>query len=60
MIAAILGGIGGLSAVLGILTAVEVPLNIGEQFTWMFWFVLAGVLLLSSIALSTGRGQGHD
>jgi len=57
---AILGGIGGLCAVLGILTVLEVPLNMGDQFTWTFWFVLAAVLLLGSIAMSVGRGGGHD
>ncbi len=60
IIAAILGGIGGLSAVLGIITALEVDLNIGDQFTTMFWFVLSVILLLGSIALSVGRGAGGD
>ncbi|HUT68938.1 MAG TPA: hypothetical protein VMW86_10390 [Dehalococcoidales bacterium] len=59
-IAAILGGIGGLCAVLGIVTALEVMPDIGEQFTWMFWFVLSAILLLATIALTTGRGQGAD
>jgi hypothetical protein len=58
--AAIIGSIGGLSAVLGILTILEVELNIGDQFTWTFWFVLSAVLFLASIAISAGRGQNHD
>jgi hypothetical protein len=58
--AAILGGIGGLCAVLGIVTALEVPLNIGDQFTWTFWFVLSVILLLASIAISVGRSEGYD
>lgn len=57
-IAAILGGIGGLCAVLGIVTALEVLPDIGEQFTWMFWFVLSAILLLGSIAMSVGRAGG--
>ena len=58
--AAIIGCVGGLSAILGILTILEVQLNIGDQFTWMFWLVLSAVLLLASIALSVGRGQSQD
>jgi hypothetical protein len=57
--AAFIGGIGGLCAVLAIMTAVGgVELGLGEQFTVMFWFALAGVLLLGSIALAMGRGPG--
>ena len=59
-IAVIAGAIGGLCAVLGIVTALEVPLNIGDQFTWMFWFVLSAILLLASIAFSVGRGGGYE
>ena len=58
--AAILGGIGGLSAVMGIVTALEVVDKITDELTWMFWFVLAAILLLSAIALSSGRGAGKD
>ncbi len=57
-IAAILGAIGGLGAVLGIITAAEIIPPIGEQFTWTFWLMLSAVLLLSSIAISLGRGGG--
>ena len=59
-IAAIAGAIGGLCAVMGIITVLEVPLNIGDQFTWMFWFVLSAILLLASIALTVGRGGGYE
>ena len=58
--AAIIGGIGGLCAVLGVVTVLEVELNLGEQFTTMFWFVLSAILLLASIALSVGRSRGGD
>jgi len=54
--AAIIGGIGGLCAVLGIITAVEVIPLITPQLTWMFWFVLSAILLLGSIAIALGRG----
>ena len=57
--AAILGSIGGLCAVMGVVTALDVLPDIGEQYTVMFWFVLSAILLLSSIALSVGRGGGN-
>jgi hypothetical protein len=60
IIAAILGSIGGLCAVAGIVTVLEVMPDIGDQFTWMFWFVLAAVLLLGTVALNTGRRFGAD
>ena len=58
-LAAIVGAIGGLSAVLGIITAVKVLPPLGEEFTWMFWFVLSAILLLASIALGIGRGSSE-
>ena len=59
-IAAIIGAIGGLCAVIGIVTTFEVMPPLGEQFTWMFWFVLSAILLLASIACSVGHGGGYD
>ena len=60
IIASILGGIGGLCAVIGIVTALEVMPDIGAQFTWMFWFVLSAILLLGTIAIAVGRGGGYE
>ena len=61
MMAAIVGGIGGLCAVLGIVVATgEVDIPLGEQYTWMFWFVLSAILLLASIALALGRGKSYE
>lgn len=61
MMAAIIGGIGGLCAVMGVVVATEaVAIPLGEQFTWTFWLVLSAILLLASIALSVGRGEGAD
>ena len=54
--AAIIGAIGGLCAVMGIVTAAGIVPLLMSQFTWMFWFVLAAILLLGSIALALGRG----
>ena len=56
--AAIIGGVGGLCAILGVITAIGVLPPMDEQFTWMFWFVLSAILLLASIALNLGRGGG--
>ncbi len=55
--AAILGGIGGLSAVMGVITALGVvdPSALSPELTWGFWFSLSAILLLSSIALALGR-----
>jgi hypothetical protein len=58
--AAILGSIGGLCAVMGIVTAIEVVDKIMPGLDSMFWFVLAAILLLGSIALQSGRGAGGD
>jgi len=54
--AAIVGAVGGLCAIMGIITAAEVILPIMPQFTWNFWFVLSAILLLGSIVFSLGRG----
>ena len=60
IMAAIVGAVGGLCAVMGIVTAAEVILPLDAQFTWMFWFVLSAILLLGSIALAVGRGGGYE
>ena len=58
--AAIVGALGGLCAVMGVITAAEIIPLIGAQFTWMFWLVLSAILLLASIALALGRGSSYD
>ena len=55
-ISAIVGAIGGLGAVMGVITAMEVIPPIAAEFTWTFWFMLSAILLLSAIALNLGRG----
>ncbi len=58
--AAIVGALGGLCAVMGVITAAEIIPLIGAQFTWMFWLVLSAILLLASIAFALGRGGGYE
>lgn len=53
----ILGILGGLCAVMGIITAAEVitlPL-LGDEFTAMFWLALSAALLLACIAAAVSR-----
>ena len=60
LLALILGALGGLCGVTGIFTAVGVaPSFIAEPSwaTWMFWFVLAGVLLIACIAALIARSE---
>jgi len=53
--ALVFGILGGICAVLGGLTAAgRLPILVGN-LTWMFWLIMAGVLLLVSIAFNTGR-----
>ncbi len=57
MSALILGILGGLCAVMGIITATAVIPEFAE-LSWVFWMVLSGILLLASIAFTVGRGGG--
>ena len=59
LIAAIVGGVGGLCAVMGILIAFNVAAELDiNDLGWMFWFVLSAILLLGSIAIIQGSGPG--
>ena len=59
LIAAIVGGIGGLCAVMGILIAFDVAAELDvNNLGYMFWFVLSAILLLGSIAMAQGSGPG--
>jgi len=51
----IFGILGGICAVIGGLTAGGVMPLLATQLTWMFWLIMAGVLLLISIAFNTNR-----
>ena len=59
ILALILGLLGGLSAVMGVLTAAEIAPDLGAGFTTMFWLTLGMVLLLGSIAAAVSR-ESYD
>ena len=52
------GFLGGLCTVMGIITALEVVQQVAA-LTWMFWFVLAAILLLTAIAFAAGRSSNE-
>jgi hypothetical protein len=56
MLALILGALGGLCGVMGIITITGVVELLGAEYTWEFWFMVAGLLLLGAIVCSLG---GH-
>lgn len=56
----ILGILGGLCAVVGIITATEAVqlfADLPASFTAMFWLALGAVLLLACIAAAVSRGE---
>ena len=57
--ALILGVLGGMSGVMGILTAAELVPSLGDEFTWLFWFWVAGLLLLGNIAVLLTRSMSE-
>ena len=59
MLAWVFGIIGGLCAVMGIITAAKVIPLLGAEFTAMFWIALGAVVLLVSIAFAVGR-SGYE
>ncbi|MFH1650853.1 MAG: hypothetical protein ABID87_01940 [Chloroflexota bacterium] len=58
--AAIFGGIGGLAAILGIVDVAGIGMPLNLAVDWNFWFSLAVILLLSSIAFAVGSRGGVD
>lgn len=57
MLAWVLGILGGLCAVMGIITAAEVETLLGAEFTSIFWLTLGAVLLLGCIAAAVSRSS---
>ena len=60
ILALIFGTLGGLCAVMGILTAFAVVPSLGAELTTMFWLALGTVLLLGSIACVLSRGSSYE
>ena len=58
--AIVFGALGGAAAVIGGLTVGGAIPLMAAELTWTFWFVLSGVLLLSSIAFAVSRGRGEE
>jgi len=58
--AIVFGALGGAAAVIGGLTVGGAIPLMAAELTWMFWFVVSGVLLLSSIAFAVCRGRGEE
>jgi hypothetical protein len=58
--AIVFGALGGAAIIMGALTVGKVIPLFTADLTWMFWFTLGGVLLLSSIAFAVCRGRGEE
>ena len=59
ILAWVFGTLGGLCAVIGIITAAEVIPLLGAEFTAMFWLALGAILLLGCIAFALSR-SGYE
>ena len=62
ILALVFGVLGGLCAVMGIVTATEAVTllaELPEAFTAMFWLVLGAVLLLACIACAASRTEAE-
>ncbi len=58
--ALILGLLGGLCAIVGVVITAELLPGLPAAYTWEFWFMLATILLLASIASALGRGGSYE
>lgn len=56
-VAWIAGIIGGLCMAMGIVTAFEAIPLLGSELTWLFWFILSGILFLISIIFTLARSE---
>ncbi|MFC2040464.1 hypothetical protein ACFLTW_04755 [Chloroflexota bacterium] len=57
---AIIGSIAGLAAIYGVVVALDLTAPLLPGLGWTFWFSLAGILFLGTIALQLGRGENYD
>jgi hypothetical protein len=62
LFAAILGALSVITTALGVITILEVTSSpiFSDKLTWTFWFACSALLLLASIALTTGRRNNSD
>ena len=58
--ALILGILGGVCAILGVVTASGTLPPLSPAYTWEFWLTLGGVIFLASIACSVGRSGDYE
>jgi len=64
--ALIFGLVGGLCAVMGVVTAMGVDTIAGivplvsATYAWVFWFAVSVILLLICIAFALGRGGSYE
>ena len=59
ILACILAILGGLCAVMGIITATEVVPLFGAELTWLFWIGIAVVLFLAAITSLIAQNQSE-
>jgi len=57
MLGAIISILAALCGVMGILTAADVIEPVMDQMTYIFWFGLAAILFLATIAINSGRSE---
>ncbi len=57
MLGGIINILAALCGVMGILTAAEVFDPLMDQMTFIFWFGLAAILFLATIAMRAGSGE---
>ncbi|MDP3879316.1 MAG: hypothetical protein Q8Q07_03285 [Dehalococcoidales bacterium] len=60
ILAWVLASLGGLSAVMGVITAAGVLPPLGDEFTTMFWLTLGIILLLGCVAAASASQSSYD
>ena len=59
-VAWVFGILGGLCAVMGVITASGVIPLLGTEFTTMFWLVLGAIWLLACIAAAVAHSSSYE
>ena len=60
LLAWVLAILGGLCALVGVITAAGVIVPLGAAFTAMFWLALSAVLFLACIAATVASSGGYE